>query len=239
MWLVEQSFERPAANVAFDEALLMQAEAEPEPVEYLRLWEAPAPLVVIGRSSRVEEEVDRAACALAGVPILRRPSGGAAIVAGPGCLMYAVVLSVALRPEVHAVDRAHRCVLETLVAALARRWPGVVRRGTSDLALGERKFSGNSLRVRKTHVLYHGTLLYRFDLASVAQWLRMPPRQPEYRWGREHGAFLANLPATREELRTALVEAWGARELATRLPLELTEELIAQRYSQAEWNERL
>ena len=46
----------------------------------------------------------------------------------------------------------------------------------SDLALSEtqhrqrfapRKFSGNSLRVKRTHLLYHGTLLYAFDLALI------------------------------------------------------------------------
>ena len=30
--------------------------------------------------------------------------------------------------------------------------------------MGELKFSGNSLRVRRTHLLYHGTLLYDFSL---------------------------------------------------------------------------
>ncbi|MBX7164858.1 MAG: hypothetical protein K1X74_00795 [Pirellulales bacterium] len=233
------TLERPAANVALDEALLMAAEAAPAPVEYLRLWESATPMVVVGRSSRVADEVDEAACLAAGTPIVRRASGGAAIVAGRGCLMYAVVLSTALRPEVQAVAEAHRLVLGRLVEALARRWPGVARRGTSDLAWHERKFSGNSLRVRRTHVLYHGTLLYGFDLASVERWLRMPPRQPTYRDGRAHGAFLTNLPAQRDELCAALVEASGAEPLPGELPLELTERLVAERYSQEAWNNRL
>ena len=47
-------------------------------------------MVVVGRSSRLDEEVHLDACRAAGVPVLRRPSGGAAIVSGPGCLMYAL-----------------------------------------------------------------------------------------------------------------------------------------------------
>ena len=35
----------------------------------------------------VEVEVDTQACRGRGIPILRRASGGAAIVGGPGCLM--------------------------------------------------------------------------------------------------------------------------------------------------------
>src|SRR3990172_4115245 len=70
------TLDTPAANLALDEALLEQAEAEGAEAEVLRLWESPQPIVVVGRSSRVELEVDQAACAARGIPILRRASGG-------------------------------------------------------------------------------------------------------------------------------------------------------------------
>ena len=76
-------------------------------------------MVVVGRSSRVAAEVRLDACRELGIPVLRRPSGGAAVVAGPGCLMYALVLSYRLRPELRVVAAAHRWVLGTLAAALA------------------------------------------------------------------------------------------------------------------------
>ena len=149
--------------------------------EVLRLWESRQPMVVVGRGSHVAQEVDLAACRRDGVPVLRRTSGGGAIVNGPGCLMYALVLSYALRPRLRAIDVAHRHVLETLAGALRQFSADVVCRGTSDLAMGELKFSGNSLRVRRTHLLYHGTLLYDFSLGAIGRYLVEPPRQPEYR----------------------------------------------------------
>src|SRR5271163_1030419 len=88
-----------AENLALDEALLEEAEAAGAASETLRLWEPAESTVVVGRGSQIAREVDATACRQDGVPILRRASGGGAIVAGRGCLMYAVVLSLGQRPE--------------------------------------------------------------------------------------------------------------------------------------------
>lgn len=239
MRLLELTLPNPAANIALDEALLETAEQQPEPWEVLRLWEAPRPLVVVGRSSRVAEEVDQLACQRLDVPILRRCSGGAAVVAGPGCLMYAVVLSYELRPQLKMIDHAHQFVLARLVAGLSPHFPAVRAQGISDLTCHNRKISGNSLRCKRRHLLYHGTLLYDFPLAQIEQLLRTPPRQPDYRAGRGHGQFVANLPAPADLLRASLPKAFEAAEPLDAWPQALTAELVATRYAQPAWNLRL
>src|SRR4051812_3344634 len=108
----------PAENLAFDEAMLEWAEKKVPDGEFLRLWESPTPMVVVGRSSRIEKEVNEAFCRQEGIPVLRRSSGGAAIVTGPGCLMYAIVLSYAKRPELRDITRAHAFILNQLTASL-------------------------------------------------------------------------------------------------------------------------
>jgi lipoate-protein ligase A len=227
-----------AANLALDEALLEEAEAGRLNEEVLRLWEPAAPLVVVGRSGKLAEEVNLAECAAEGAPVFRRASGGGTIVAGPGCLMYAVILSVERRPALGQIDAAHRLVLEQLVAALRPLIPQVAWEGTSDLAVNGRKFSGNSLRCKRRHVLYHGTLMYDFPLASVSRLLRPPPREPDYRAGRLHADFIANLPVTRAELEHALIRGWEATEPLADWPQQAVERLCADRYRQAEWNEQ-
>lgn len=210
MLLLESTLESPADNVALDEALLDEAPRWPQGV--LRLWEPAQETIVAGRSSRLDQEIDLPRCLREGVPVVRRCSGGATVVAGPGCLMYAVVLGYAEHPELRSVTRAHRYVLERMAAGLSRRLPGVAWQGTSDLTFRGRKFSGNSLRCRREHFLYHGTLLYAFPLARIGQLLKRPPREPEYRAGRAHDDFVTNLPLARETIVEALVEAWDARE---------------------------
>lgn len=234
--LLDLTLPTPEENLALDEALLAEAEDGDAPRETLRLWEAASPLVVVGRSSQVAAEVREEECRARGIPVLRRSSGGAAIVTGPGCLMYAVVLSLERRPALRAVDLAHRFVLEKIVDTLCERGIAAEHRGTSDLALGDRKFSGNSLRIRRDYMLYHGTLLYDFPLELIAECLTAPPRQPEYRGGRSHDAFVMNLPMTLFDLRSAVMGAWPSDERSPEWPRQRVAALVAEKYSRPEWN---
>src|SRR5262245_6531046 len=236
MLLLDLTLPTAAENLALDEALLDAAEAGELDDEILRLWESPAPLAVLGRSSRVEAEIDLNACRAENVSILRRSSGGAAIVAGPGCLMYAVVLRYAGREHLRLLDEAHRHVLSAMAAALSSLVGNVQALGTSDLAVGRRKFSGNSLRCKRDHLLYHGTLLYDFDLTLIERLLKMPPREPEYRRGRPHGEFVTNLGIPAQVLRRTLARGFAAREPLGDWPRERTVRLVAERYSQDAWN---
>jgi lipoate-protein ligase A len=235
MHLLDLTLDTPAENLALDEALLESAELGAGPGRVLRLWEPATPAVVVGRSSRVDEEVDLEACRLRDVPVLRRASGGAAVVIGPGCLMYSVVLAYRDDPSLRMISQAHRHALGVVAGAVRSLLPGVELAGTSDLALAGRKFSGNSLRCKREHLLYHGTLLYDFPLELIAACLKQPPRQPEYRAGRGHEAFIANLPLRGAALRCALIAAWEASPSTDAWPEALTRGLVVDRYARAEW----
>jgi len=257
MQYLEMTLDTPAANLALDEALLNRAEkaekgdgslfsevtGSASDLEVLRLWESPEPFVVVGRSSQVEDEVDCEACRRGGIPILRRSSGGAAIVTGPGCLMYAVVLGYERRPQLRMIDQAHQFVLTALAEAIGRMVDGVKPRGTSDLAISQEsaespflKFSGNSLRCRRTHLLYHGTLLYDFPLELISECLRQPPRRPDYRADRPHDRFVTNLSVSAADLRTVIRNAFHATDDLIDCPESETDRLVIEKYSQDAWN---
>jgi len=236
MHLLDLTLPSAAENLALDEALIEVAERGEGPRRALRLWEPREPMVVVGRSSHVSAEVHQAACDRRGVHVLRRVSGGAAIVTGPGCLMYALVLSYDERPQLKVVSEAHRHVLGTMQQALGGLCPDVERQGTSDLAIGPMKFSGNSVRCRRNHLLYHGTLLYDFDLTLVEQCLAEPQRQPDYRERRRHSRFVTNFPADAVALRKAICSAWQADEPYEPWPAAHVEQLVREKYSQPDWN---
>ena len=241
MKLLDLTLATPAENLALDEALLNQAESLPESTSagVLRLWESPEPFVVAGRATRLQEEVNLKACEADGIPVLRRCSGGTSVVAGPGCLMYAVVLSYRDHPDLKVVDAAHRHVMSKLQRALAEFSPDVQFRGTCDLCLGELKFSGNALRCKRSHLLYHGTVLYDFPLDRIERWLGDPPRQPEYRQNRSHESFITNFPFPVADLRAAICREWQAAEPLEPWPREATEALVASRYTRDTWHRRL
>jgi lipoate---protein ligase len=239
MKLLDLTLDSPEENLAVDEALLEQAESEECDEGVLRLWESKQSAVIIGRSSRIHDEVDVAACAKDSIPVLRRCSGGTSVVIGPGCLMYSVVLSYERHPALRMVDAAHQYVLGKVAQAVQQFEPDVQLQGTSDLALHDRKFSGNSLRCKRSHLLYHGTLLCHFSLDRICRWLKSPPRQPNYRRQRTHDEFVMNLNVDIGLLRKALVEQWDAVEAFKQWPGSLTGKLVDERYSQSAWHCRL
>lgn len=156
------------------------------------IWEAPRPVVVVGRSNRLDDWVETRRCRDDGIDVLRRSSGGGAVVLAPGCLNYAVCLALDSRPAFAHVEASFRAVLERLVAELAL--PRLMIAGVTDLAWCGRKVSGNAQRRGRRAVLQHGTVLYAFDAALAQRYLREPPRQPAYRSRRLHRSFMGNLP---------------------------------------------
>ena len=234
-----------AEALALDEALLEEAHEGLRRARVVRVWMAPDPVVVVGSSSRVEDEVDLAACGAAGVAVLRRPSGGATVILGPGCLMWSVIEPFPL--GVPAVERIHDAMLGPLAAGLSEAGPTVARLGTSDLVLSgacdeeAKKVSGNALRVRRHGVLYHGTLLDSFDIGLAGRLLRHPPREPGYRRRRPHEAFLANLGLGRQRLERLVRRAFGAEGdfPAAEVPHDRVARLLRERYALPAWTHRL
>ncbi len=136
----------------------------------LRLYRWASPALSLGRF-QPEDDVDRAACRRLGVEVVRRPTGGRAILHG-GDLTYAVAI-----PEpsgTHGgVDGVYRLVAGALIAGLARLGVEAVighadgaagpvcfagQQG-SDLRVGERKLCGSAQLRRDGAVLQHGALL--------------------------------------------------------------------------------
>ncbi len=162
--------------------------------ERLLVWESARPAVVMPGRGDPALWVHLEACAARGIPLLRRESGGGAVVVGPGCLHVALVLSLAGRPRLADVGCSYDWLLGRTAGVLAVA--GIAVRA-SDLALGERKFAGHAQRRVRGALLHHGVLLYDFDLDLVDALLPEPPRRPAWRGARTHREFLTNAPLAR------------------------------------------
>lgn len=236
--VVNHGIREPAQHLALDEAALLAAERG-QIGETARVWEFDRHVAVLGRSSRIADEIDEEYCRRRDIPIFRRCSGGASIIAGPGCLMYSVVISLDRSPELRKIDAAHQHVMSRVLGAVQCQEPAAELQGICDLTWRNRKCSGNSLRIVKRHLLYHGTILYRFDLDLLAACLKHAPRQPDYREGRDHDAFVTNLAIDPRRLERDLLSQFECR--GTLQPGELAaeiERLRETRYDQPSWTTR-
>jgi lipoate---protein ligase len=206
--LLDLTLPSPAENLALDEALLDELdEGGGDPV--LRFWESDRHFVVLGPRCRLIDDVHVTVCEQDGVRVLRRASGGGTVLQGPGCLSYAFVLPLTWHSHLANIRTTNQFILERIALALHRWEPDTVFRGISDLAIGDRKLSGNAQRRKRNALLFHGTILYSMQADLISRYLKQPSRQPDYRAGRPHGAFLRTLNAPPQDIKEAIAETWG------------------------------
>jgi lipoate-protein ligase A len=234
--LLDLTLPTAAENLACDEALLDAAEAGGRPA-LLRFWEASRHFVVLGLANKVAEEINVTACRARGVPILRRCSGGGTVLQGPGCLNYALILPIEESGPLATVASTNRFIMQRHQSALATLLnQSVSVEGHTDLALAERKFSGNAQRRRRQWLLFHGTFLIDLDLSLLEQLVKVPPRQPAYRQQRGHADFLMRLPLRASQVKAGLQQAWGAEAKSLTVPWSALAHLVSERYGRDEWN---
>jgi len=152
----------PAANLALEEALVRAV----PPAPLLRIWQNQA-CVVLGRGQRLEREVNVAACAAAGVPVLRRASGGGTVYHDLGNLNITLVAPGRV-PGLTAD-------LAALIAGLLRRLglaPEATQRG---VFVGQAKLSGLAAHVAGAATLGHATLLVTTPASRVRAFLAPAP----------------------------------------------------------------
>ena len=168
--------------------LLWRAEADGEELE---VWEPRQTEVVLGRCSRLAEEVREEEVAADGVPVSRRRGGGCAVVVGPGVLIFSYRRRGRrpLRPVDWSAGASR--VLASALERLGVR--GLVWREGGDLSLGDRKVLGSCVYLGAELMVYGASLLVNPDLSLLDRYLRHPPREPEYRRGRSHRDFVTSL----------------------------------------------
>jgi len=236
MKLCDLTLPSPEENLALDEALLELCESGAGDA-VLRFWEPVTHFVVVGYANRAAAEVNLPCCRANHIPLLRRCTGGGTVVQGPGCLNYSLILRVAGSTSLQTISATNNFILHRHKTALAELLGQRVElEGHTDLAIGRRKFSGNSQRRRKHCLLFHGTFLLGLDLSVVEKTLRFPSKQPDYRAKRSHGDFLLNLGLPADKVKAALIETWKPTGQLAQIPLGQVDSLVREKYSREEWN---
>jgi len=167
----------------------------------VRVWIPEAPLLVLGNSQSAEVELDVEAAEADGVPVYQRKGGGGAVYLDSRC----VCVALRLRREKTSAIADFFAAGNGLIQAAFLEGFGVRAglRGISDLAWmeerhgrwEERKLSGSSLHLPRECGVYLASILVSVDPKTLDRYLRHPSREPEYRQGRGHGEFVANLAA--------------------------------------------
>ena len=172
-----------------NEHLLDEYLARKKPV--YKVYEPSDVTIVLGAGRMAEKDVLLENTRIDGVTVLKRKGGGGTVVLSPGQVVLTLV------KEVHSpfnnIEYAHainRWFKETLSALGIGEVDG---RGTSDLAIRDRKILGAALYRRGLILFYQASLLVNNDLSLFDRYLLFPSKAAEYRRGRSHGEFCTTL----------------------------------------------
>ena len=161
-----------AINMARDAAVLEQVAAGTVPPT-IRIYRWSQPTVTIGYGQRPADVVNLAACAADSVPIIRRMSGG-------GAVLHAAEITYSIMvPRTHGLVCADfpdsfAALCRPLVAALRQVGVPAIFKPVNDLLVGGHKISGCAQVRRGGGVLQHGTVLLDADPALMQRYLRRP-----------------------------------------------------------------
>ena len=175
-------------NLAIDEHLAMRAVDEGK--RALRLWRGGSPTLVLGCADKPESVLDVDECRRRGVDWIKRITGGGTVLQSRGILNYSYTAPDPGGLDIKKTFHAGACFI---IEGLARLGIEAHYCGISDVAVGDRKISGNAQARKWRSILLHGTVLVDLDFGLLSEVLRLPAREPDYRRNRDHRSFMTTL----------------------------------------------
>jgi len=247
-WRLVDTAPAPGAwNMAVDEALAASVAGGGAPVLRVYRWE-PACLS-LGRNQPARGRYDLDSLAAAGIDVVRRPTGGRAVLHRRE-LTYSVAAPVALlgppRPAYAAINRALVAGLRRLGAAVSLQPATGARAPLPSLApcfadpvegevvAGGRKLVGSAQRLLGSVILQHGSLPLHDDQSRVAGLLLEPDRSVDEAPPATLAEVLGREPAW-DELTAALAAGWAESLGAVLSPSALTADEAAAARVGAAW----
>ncbi len=199
-----------------NDALFLYGASQPLP--FVRTYLQEETEIVHGPSCKPEREIDLTRCENDGVPVRARRGGGGTVVLAPGVV---VILVVGMRRKDQGPREIFSLVHKALIAVLETPDIRIAEKGLSDLAIENRKILGSSLYLQNNpaRFYYQSSLIVDMDFALMSRYLLHPPKEPDYRLGRDHLEFCTSLRQ----------EGWSEspRQTATRIQRHLGERIVS------------
>jgi len=166
-------------------------ESEKE-IDFL-VWQPDQRYLVLGRSNEAIKSLIAEAVDTDKVQVLKRPSGGEAVLLSPKMLVIAVKIPLSKVAKAHDVFViANNIIKEALDEEGVQN---ITSRGISDICIGEQKILGSAIFKKPDSVFYHAVLNISEDVNLIDRYLQHPKREPDYRKGRNHLAFVSSIHA--------------------------------------------
>ena len=234
---VETGFNPAAQNMAIDEALTESVGEVP----ILRIYGWRPAAVSIGYFQSMNEEVDFTKCREIGVDIVRRLTGGGAVLHE-----YELTYSFISRRYPQNIVESYKWICDAIVISINRLGFDASFVPLNDIVIAGKKVSGSAQTRRKGVLLQHGTIMLGVDVNKMFSVLKVPSeklRDKIIKDAKERVTSLAG--TTYDNMATSLKTSFAAKFEAKLIADILSTEEISharwlaeRKYSSNEWNLR-
>lgn len=205
--------------------------------DFFFIWQV-EPTVIIGRNQLLDKEVNTAYCREKGIRLVRRRSGGGAVLADMNNIMFSYITSSS------SVTTTFSAYTSMVAKSLRLLGLDATDNSRNDILIGDRKVSGNSYYHMPGRSIVHGTMLYDYDADMMMRALTPPAMKLQ-----SHGvaSIRSRVTTIREHLPELSLADFKSHVLSTipdgkelmRLSAEDVKEIeeIEQRYYADGWLE--
>jgi lipoate---protein ligase len=234
---VETGFNSAALNMAIDEALIESVREAP----ILRIYGWRPAAVSIGYFQSMNEEVDVPKCREIGVDIVRRLTGGGAVL-HESELTYSFIS----RRYPQNIVESYKWICDAIVISINRLGFDASFVPLNDIVIAGKKVSGNAQTRRKGVLLQHGTILLDVNVNKMFSVLKVPSEKLRDKIIKDVKERVTSLAGTTYDdmatsLKTSFAVKFEAKLIADTLSIEEISRarwLTERKYCNKEWNLR-
>jgi lipoate-protein ligase A len=234
---LETGFNPAVTNMAIDEAL-METVGE---VPILRIYGWRPAAVSIGYFQSMNEEVNFAKCREIGVDVVRRMTGGGAVL--HECELTYSFIS---REYPKNIMESYRWICDAIVMSINRLGFDANFVPLNDIVIANKKVSGNAQTRRNGVLLQHGTILLGVDVNKMFSVLKVPSEKLRDKIIKDAKERVTSLAGTTfDDMATSLKTSFAAKFESKLITDALSTKEISRatwlanrKYSSKEWNHR-
>ena len=235
--VLETGYNSAALNMAIDEALIESIDESP--VFRVYGWRPAA--VSVGYFQSIRDEVDIEKCREIGVDIVRRLTGGGAVLHE-----FELTYSFITKQYPQNIMESYRWICEAVVMSIKRLGFNASFVPLNDIVVNGKKVSGSAQTRRKGVLLQHGTLLLNLDVDKMFSILKVPSEKLRDKIIKDIKERVTSLAGTSfdemaSSLKTSFATKFDAVLVSDCLSIDevnRAKRLAEAKFSSKEWNFR-
>jgi lipoate---protein ligase len=235
--VLETGYNPAALNMAIDEALIENIDQAP----ILRIYGWVPAAISVGYFQSIKDEVDLEKCSQLGVDVVRRLTGG-------GAVLHEFELTYTFITKQYPQNIMESCkwICDAIVMSINRLGFNASFIPLNDIVVNGKKVSGSAQTRRNGVLLQHGTLLLGVDVDKMFSVLKVPSEKLRDKIIKDVKERVTSLAGTTfddmaSSLKTSFSEKFDARLVADSLSTEEVSRakwLAERKYSSKDWNFR-